>query len=142
MSVNTNKELSQRAVAAFNSQNFDALDGLYASDYTHHDPSLPPEVQQGLANYKQGIAMFFTAFPDLHGTADDVVAEGDRVVTRLTWQGTQLGSLMGAPPSGKKASFSMIQILRCANDQIVEGWVVFDLMGMLTQVGMIPSAGR
>ena len=114
MSSESNKALAQRYLEAVNAGHLDQLDDIFVSDYVHHDPSLPPDVQRGLDNYKRGIGAFFVAFPDLHGTAEDTVAEGDRVVVRLTWKGTHRGDLMGIPASGRPVSFSMIEILRIA----------------------------
>ena len=139
MSVTTNKDLAQKVLAVFNSRDLAGLDELYAPDYVHHDPSLPPDVQRGLSNYKQGVAMFYSAFPDLTGTIEDIIAEGDRVAMRLTWRGTHRGPLMGIPASGKSAEFSMMQIVRLADNRVVEGWVNFDALGMMTQIGAIPS---
>jgi len=141
VSSESNKTLTKRFLEAMNAGHLDRLDEIIVSDYVHHDPNLPPDVQRGLDNYKRGIGAFFVAFPDLHGTAEDVIAEGDRVVTRLTWKGTHKGDLMGIPASGRPVSFSMIQIQRIANGKIAEGWVTFDAMTMMQQVGAVPTPG-
>ena len=126
---------------AWNGQDFDAMDAVYAPDYLHHDPALPPEAQRGLDNYKQGVRMFYTAFPDLRGEIEELIGEGDKVVVRLRWRGTQQGELMGIPPSGKRVDFGMIEIYRFAEGKIAEGWANFDTLGMLQQLGVVPTQG-
>lgn len=141
MSTEANKALAQRFVESVNAGHLEWLDEIYDSDYVHHDANLPPDVQRGRENWKRGFAPFYVAFPDLQATAEDVIAEGDRVVTRLTWNGTHKGDLMGVPPSGRAVNFSMIQIQRIANGKIVEGWVTFDALTMMQQIGAIPTPG-
>lgn len=131
-----NAALVRRVWDGFNQHNRDAFQDLLSEDYLHHDPALPSEMQRGRANYLQGIAMFFTAFPDLHGTIEDMVAEGDRVVTRLRWQGTHQGELMGIPATGNKVDFTMMTMHRVAGGKVVEGWVNFDALGMMRQLGV------
>jgi predicted ester cyclase len=85
--------------------------------------------------------MFFDAFPDLQGTVEDVVGEGDKVASRLRWRGTHQGELMGIPPSGKQVDFTLQAIHRIAEGKIVEGWVNYDTLGMMRQIGAIPEPG-
>jgi steroid delta-isomerase-like uncharacterized protein len=139
MAVQESEKLARRFVDACNAKQFNLLDELLAEDYVHHDPNLPPEMQRGLSGYKQLITTMFGAFPDLIGSVEDMVSDGDRVVTRLSWHGTHQGDLMGIPPSGNPVDFSMIEVQRIAGGKIVEGWVEFDAMGMMRQVGAIPS---
>ena len=86
--------------------------------------------------------MFFEAFPDLQGTLEDMVGEKDKVASRLRWRGTHQGELMGVPPSGKQVDFTMLEINRISEGKIVEGWVNFDALGMLQQIGAIPEPGH
>ncbi len=124
-----------------NQKNLDLLDELFAADYVHHDPSLPPDMQRGLDAYRLVLTMFFDAFPDLQGTIEDVVGEGDKVASRLRWRGTHQGELMGIPPSGKQVDFTLQAIHRIAEGKIVEGWVNYDTLGMMRQIGAIPEPG-
>jgi steroid delta-isomerase-like uncharacterized protein len=124
-----------------NQKNLDLLDELFAADYVHHDPSLPPDMQRGLDAYRLVLTMFFDAFPDLQGTIEDVVGEGDKVASRLRWRGTHQGELMGIPPSGKQVEFTLQAIHRIAEGKIVEGWVNYDTLGMMRQIGAIPEPG-
>jgi len=71
---------------------------------------------------KQLSTMFRSAFPDFKVTLDDMIAEGDKVVVRSTWSGTHKGEFMGIPPTGKKVSFGVIDIIRMAGGKAVEHW--------------------
>lgn len=83
--------------------------------------------------------MYLTAFPDLHFTFEDFIAEGDQVVVRWTPSGTQKGELMGIPPSGKSFSATGIEIYRFEGGKIVEHWLESDMLGLLQQLGVVPS---
>jgi len=82
--------------------------------------------------------MLFTAFPDLHGTIEDLIAEGDKVVDRMTCEGTHQGMFMGAPPTGKRVKWSFIDINRIVDGKIVEHWAEVDTMGIMQQLGLVP----
>ena len=83
-----------------------------------------------------------TAFPDLHLTVEDMIAEGDMVVSRLKARGTHRGDLMGIAPTGKQATVDAIDITRVAGGQLVERWGIIDMLGMMQQIGVIPVPGR
>ena len=80
--------------------------------------------------------MLRAAFPDLHYTVDDVVAEGDKVVQRVTGSGTMHGPLFGMPATGRSASWSEIHVSRFDGGKVVEHWSVTDQLGMLQQLGL------
>ncbi len=84
------------------------------------------------------IGMFRAAFPDLNITIDDQVSEGDKVVTRYTFRGTHKGDLMGIAPTGKQVTTIGISIERFVDGKVVERWEVFDQLGMMTQLGVVP----
>ena len=86
--------------------------------------------------------MLRSGIPDFKATIDDVVAEGDRVVIRMTFRGTQTGEFMGMPPTGKSISVGVIDIFRIAGGKIVEHWGQMDSMGMMQQLGAIPAPGQ
>lgn len=86
--------------------------------------------------------MFRTAFPDLYGTIEDLIAEGDKVVTRITYRGTHQGEFMGIPPTGRPVTMTFTGINRIAGGKIAEGWVNFDALGMMQQLGVIPTPGQ
>lgn len=139
MSTEQNKALVREFFAGWNSGNLDRMVGVLVEEYQHHDPSLPPELQRGRENYRKIAEMLLGAFPGLEVTIEDQVAEGDKVATRCTCRGTQRGALMGIPPSGKQVEFVMTVISRIADGKIAEGWVNFDALGMLQQIGALPS---
>ena len=112
---------------------------LLALDYHHHDPGLPPEVQQSRDTYIGYLPMFYGAFPDLRVTVEDMVAEGDEVATRWSFRGTHQGELMGIPATGKQVEASGITIHRVSGGKIVEGWTILDNLGMMRQLGIIPA---
>jgi steroid delta-isomerase-like uncharacterized protein len=91
---------------------------------------------------RQVVTRLRTAFPDLHVTVEDQVAEGDKVSTRRTWHGTHLGALETVigriPPSGKRVAWTGINLVRFANGKIVEDWISRDDLGLLQQLGVIP----
>ncbi len=111
---------------------------LLADDFVDHSP--PP----GLPADKQGVLMFFAAMragmPDLHVEIHDMLADGDKVVTRKTFHGTHLGELMGAPPTGNAVHVDVIDILRIENGRLREHWNVVDMIPMLQALGLMPSA--
>src|SRR5262245_26440832 len=138
MSSESNQALVRRYVAVLNTHNLAGLDDVLVPDYLHHDPNLPPDLQHSREGHKQAIAPLVGAFPDVQGTIDDLITEGDKVVTRETYRGTHQGELMGIAPTGKPVTISLIRICRMAGGQIAEGWVVFDVLGMLQQIGALP----
>jgi len=86
--------------------------------------------------------MYRTAFPDVHFTIEDQIAEGDRVVTRWTARGTHQGPLVGIPPTSKQVTMSGIAIYRLVDGKIVEQWGVNDMLGLLQQLGVVPILGQ
>ena len=86
--------------------------------------------------------MNFTAFPDVHFTIEDQVAEADKVVTRWTWRGTHQGPFQGIPPTGKHVMVTGVGINRFANGKVVENWTNMDILGLLQQLGVVPAPGQ
>lgn len=80
-----------------------------------------------------------SAFPDIHITIEDAIAQADRAATRLLLQGTNLGDGLGMPPTGRSISVSAIVMIRVAGGQIVEGWNSWDQLGLLRQLGAVPE---
>lgn len=120
----------------FINKNLAAVDKYIAPDCVDHagPPGLPP----GPEGAKQMIGMYLSALPDAWVKVEDQIAEGDKVVSRLTWGGTHRGELMGVPATGKQVSVAGIDIVRCAGGKIVEHWESFDMLGMLQQIGAVP----
>jgi steroid delta-isomerase-like uncharacterized protein len=133
-----NKALSRRiAEECFNKGNLAVADEVIAADFVDH--SAPPGLAPGVEGFKQLVAMYRNAFPDIRTTIDDVIAEGDKVVIRWTGRGTHKGELMGIAPTGKTVTVTGIGIDRIANGKIVEHWESFDQLGMMQQLGVIPA---
>ena len=139
MSTETNKALVKRYQEAHNANNLSALSEIVAADLTSHNkiPGMPPGLEGGKAVH----LMLVAAFPDLHTDTEDLLAEGDKVVQRFMLSGTDKGGFAGAPPTGKHYKVAGISIFRIANGKIVEHWGVFDQLGILQQLGMVPMPG-
>ena len=139
MSAEENKVVSRRvAQEIFNGGNLDLANELYDPDYVLHDPSLPEDLH-GPEGIKQYAAMSLGAFPDARVTVEDQVAEGDKVVSRWTATGTHTGDLMGMSPTGRRIEISGITINRFSGGKIAEDWYQSDDLGMMQQLGVIPS---
>ena len=138
MSTEDNKANVRRGFDALNERDWAAFEALCAPDIVLHNASM---TIQGYPAYKQFITMYFTAFPDLHITIEDMIAEGDTVVVRTTFHGTHKGDLMGIPPTGKQATTTGMSIFRVANGKAVEQWSNYDDLGLLQQLGVVPPPG-
>ena len=98
-------------------------------------------IEPGIEGLKQLVTAWRTGFPDAVQRVDKIMALGDTVVVRLTWEGTHLGEFMGTPPTGKKVSVETIGIDRVVDGKVVEGWGQLDMLGLLTTIGaMVPAA--
>jgi steroid delta-isomerase-like uncharacterized protein len=142
MSAEDNKALVRRyCEEAWNKHNPAVVDQIYATDFVDRSPDIPgiPHTRDGL---KQFMGVYLRAFPDANMTIEDQLVEGDRVVTRWTGRGTQTGQFMEMPPSGKKVAVPGVQIDRFSGGKIVEEWALFDQLGMLQQLGAIPTPAQ
>jgi steroid delta-isomerase-like uncharacterized protein len=140
MSTEENKAVSRRVIEdGFVKGNMALLDQVFAANHVNHDA--PPGLPGGPEGIKQFVSIYRTAFPDLSATIDLQVAEGDRVVTRWTSTGTNKGSLMGMPPTGKRMTITGTTIDRFVSGKIGETWNTFDQVGMMQQLGVIPMPG-
>ncbi|MFQ5884656.1 MAG: ester cyclase [Thermoplasmata archaeon] len=120
----------------WNQGKLDVIDELVATDYVLHDPATPGI--SGRDGYRQFVTIYRTAFPDLKFTVVDQISEGDKVATRWTSTGTHKGDLMGIPPTGKQTTSTGIVISRIVDGKGVEDWSIWDAMGLLQQIGVIP----
>jgi steroid delta-isomerase-like uncharacterized protein len=132
------KDAYRHIIDALSRGDADGLDELIAPDVVDHNP-IPDQVP-GRDGFKQWMAAARTAFPDMHGTVEDVIAEGDRVAARVTWHGTHRGEFAGVGPTGKRVSFSAFHLVRFSQDCAVEWWGTADLLGALRQLGATVSA--
>jgi steroid delta-isomerase-like uncharacterized protein len=122
-----------------NQKNLAVFDEVLAPNYVNYDFPAPAPGPEG---FKQVMGMFFQAFPDIHETTEETVAEGDRVAARGHFTGRHDGDFMGIPATGKQVTVSYIAIYRLENGRIVENWVQMDMMGMMQQLGVIPQTGE
>ena len=120
-----------------NKGNLDLIEEICAPDYVCHEVDQDIRGPEGV---RQFIFMLRAAFPDLHVTVEDVIAEGDKIVQRWTGRGTHQGELMGIPPTGNRVSVAGITISRFKDGKVSEEWEVYDMMGMMQQLGAIPSS--
>ncbi len=116
-----------------------AADELIAPNVTLRNP---PAVLHALEDYKKGMAAFHRAFPDLHFTVEDVIAEGDMVLVRWSLRATNRGDYQGRPPTGKTVSVTGMSLFRLAAGRIQEITVNMDRLGMMEQLGWLPDPAR
>jgi len=115
----------------------DAIDEVYAPDVVWHNPD---QDTHGIEEAKQFIAMFKTALPDMSATVEDVIAEGDKVVTRVTIRGTHQGETEEfGPPTGRQVEGEGITIQRIEGGKIVEEWNSYDNLSLMQQLGLVPE---
>src|ERR1700737_2488384 len=135
-----NKALARRALEEiWNQGKLTVIDELTASNATFHDPNVPGGKFTGPEGVKQFVQIYRTAFPDVRVTINDQIAEGDKVVSRWTATGTHKGELMGIAPTGKPTTVTGCDIAQYQNGKLVEAWATYDMLGMLQQLGVVPS---
>jgi predicted ester cyclase len=115
-------------------------DELVAPDFVNHEA--PPGKDRGPESMRGLATMLRTAFPDLHFTIEDLVAEGDTVAGRVTMSGTHEGPLMGMPPTGHSVRQDQMHIVRFRDGKAIEHWGVRDDLGMMRQLGVIAELDR
>lgn len=133
-----NKEIVRRALED-SWQDPSVFDELISSDYVGHDPALPEPIR-GPQGAKDNFKQYSDAFEGAQITVLDQIAEGDAVATRWEGRGRHTGELMGVPPTGKEVIVEGLNITRLRDGKIIEEWSNWDTLGMLQQVGAIPSA--
>ncbi len=143
MSEEANRKLFQRYFdEVTNKGNLDLVDEMFAPDYVHHDPANPdPHGVVGVEDVKRHLKELLDAFPDTQFKVDDMIAEGDDIVVRWTATCTHTGDYFGIPPTNKSATLTGMNTWRVENGKAVEGWVSRDDLGLLQQLGVIPTPG-
>jgi C-1 hydroxylase len=136
MSSEENKAIIRRLIDAFNKHNVALLDDLMAPDFFDNNFQL-----RGLDNFKKFETMFIKGFPDYSETIEDLIAEGDKVCVYLKVTGTHTGdwNLFGTtlPPTGKKITYSVINIWRIVDGKVIERKSVRDMLDFLKKIGLI-----
>ncbi len=143
MSVEENKAVVRRFIEAGNDIKGDVskipamIAECLAPDHVHHTPAMGSETK--LPETTAFYNMVFSSFPDIYYTIDSIVAEGDRVVMQLTSTMTHRGTFQGIPATGKRITNTAVDVFRVANGKITDEWSYPDLLGMMQQLGAIPS---
>jgi len=132
---NEGSVLAERFVGMLNDHDPDAVDTFVSVDYINHNAF----VEDGREANRKFWTDFFTAFPDISGTMEDLVVAGDRVVGRFTYRGTHLGPLYGIPATGNPIVMRSIDIWRTENGEFVEHWDQVNMLEVFQAVGMIPA---
>jgi len=111
----------------------EAIDELFSPDFVFHSATCE---DMGLEDFKKHLSESFSAFPDLHFTLNDMVAEGSKVASRFTMSGTHTGGFSGIPPTNRRFSLWAINVIRIVNGKAVEEWERYDTLGMMQQLGL------
>ena len=132
------KAAQRRFVEEFQTKNdVSVAEEMLADDFVDHTPFGPiPGTKEGVI---QLFAMLRQAFPDLRAEIHDLLADGDRVVTRKTFHGTHQGEFLGIPPTNKSAAWDIIDIVTYRDGKIAEHWNVVDALSLMQQLGAVPG---
>jgi steroid delta-isomerase-like uncharacterized protein len=130
------KAMMERIIdEAFNEGSLDTLEELISDDFVEHE-DLPPGVPQGKAAPQAMITMMRAAFPDLHVTVEDMLQDGNKVVTRSRFSGTHQGEFMGIPATGNSFDIPVIDIIEFSENRAIAHWGVMDNAAMMEQLGI------
>jgi len=134
-----NKQLVRRLfLELWNQRKLAVADEIFAADYINHDPA-SPDFGKGPEGVKQTAILYRNAFPDLLFTVDQMIDAGQLVTTRFTSQGTHKGELRGIAPTNKPIKVEGMVVHRISRGRIAEGWVMWDALGMMQQLGVVPT---
>lgn len=137
MSIDTNKAALHRFRDALSKGEMETAFSVFSPNVVIHMGSAPAPMS--LAEFGQFGRLMFSAFSNPSSTVEDVIAEGDKVVSRVTFRGTHTGEMMGIPPTNKSVAITETIIDRFVDGKIVESWRLFDQMAMMQQLGLIPA---
>ena len=139
MSAEENKAVVRRYIEeVWNRHNIDAADELVSPDYLNHAPSAE-EYRHGIAGVKHSLNWLFSVFPDHRYDIEDAAADGDTVAVRGTCSGTHEGELWDIAPTGERFAVQQSHWFRVSDGKVTEHWAVRDDLGMLKQLGVLPS---
>jgi steroid delta-isomerase-like uncharacterized protein len=137
MSLEENKALVRRFIKEVQNQHkLAAIDELFSLEFVDHSA---PSGQNGVEGAKGFFKMMFAAFPDMHITILQQIAEGDQVMTYKTFHGTHQGTFMGIPASGKQVSIDSMDVLTIHDGKITDHWTVADFLSLLQQIGAVTT---
>lgn len=119
--------------------NLEVLDRIAAADFCYHDgPTFVPNVEE----WKQLLMEYRRSLPDLNAAIEDMIGEGDKVASRITFTGTHKGEMMGIPPTDKRVIFTLTMVSRFSGDKVSELWINWDALGLLQQLGGTSAPGQ
>jgi steroid delta-isomerase-like uncharacterized protein len=139
MSDEENKAVSRRFHEAIGKGSAQAVQAELAPNFVAHFPGVPGPLDA--EGFKQLVNVFGSGFPESHFDIDDEFAVGDKVVTRWTYRAVHSGEFQGLPPTGKQVAMTGITILHITGGKIVENAVELDQLGLLQQLGVVPTPG-
>jgi steroid delta-isomerase-like uncharacterized protein len=129
-------DLAMKFMQMWNDRRPELADEVFTSDFRSHNA---PMEMQGPEGQKQGMRMFFEAFSDMHFEAPYVSMEGDMLIMRFEGSGRHTGEFMGSPASDKLVCMGGVSMMRVRDGKVSESWDYFDMMGLMQQVGALPS---
>ena len=138
MTTETNKAVMGRFLQFINTASEKLAEELISPDAVFHVPGRPEPIR-GPAGYLAIIGMMRGGFPDIQWTLEEVIAEGDKVAARFTMRGTHRGPFFGVPPTGKTIAVQAMNFYRLSGGQFVEERGQPDLLGLLQQIGAVPT---
>lgn len=138
MSLESNKQLCRDYFAAFLKRDTEWMQRHIAPDFVRHDPGLPFEVRgpEGVAKLHDAL---MPAFPDMQLPLQDFVAEGEKVLVRLRVQATHTGAFGDLAATGRKVDIGVLDLFQIRDGVLIEHWALLDNLGMLKQLGVLPS---
>jgi steroid delta-isomerase-like uncharacterized protein len=134
MTSEESKAIVLRWFAELDRGNLDIVEELIAEEYVDHNPALP-NLPPGREGVRQYVRILKAAFPDALHVIDDILAEGNKVMTRVTARGTFLGECIGYQPTGRTVEISGIAVHRIENGRLIEHWAHADIAGFMQQLG-------
>jgi len=140
MSSGSSKAVVQRFRDALNAGDLDTAFAAFAPNAVIHMQSAQEPLTR--ESFRQMGQLMLSAFTGGGATVEDMIVDGDMVVSRLMFRGTHTGHLMGIPPTGRSVAIAETVVDRIADGQIVESWRLFDQMTMMQQLGVIPAPGQ
>jgi predicted ester cyclase len=139
MTADENKALVREWFAEVDKGAQADFERFLAADYVDHTPPPIPVTTKAREAVREYSATFRAAVSDAHHVVEDQIAEGDRVVSRITAYGTHVGELLGVAPTGRRLTMTGIAIHRIAEGRLVEHWSQIDLIGLLGRLGVVPA---
>jgi predicted ester cyclase len=140
-SVEHNKDVSRRWIEVFNARDDAGEADVRGPGYVAHAPSSLEPAPLDSEAWTKFLAGFVEGFPDLQITIEDAVGEGDLVAQRVHFSGTHTGEFQGLPATGRKVSFSGLELNRFADGRVTEHWFQLDALGLLQQLGLAVVPG-